>query len=110
MGTHLLQLSTFKDNLYHIARLGTMLFSLLRSLSLIQKEYHFTLSTFLKLFDQAIGGEFPKEFTDSMEADKVTLSGIFLLIVLLASTEYFVELLSMCTIIGYVKWCKQCSN
>ena len=71
IGAGLLHLSTCKDELYHIARRGTMLFALLRSLSLVQKEYHFTLPMFLKLFDQAIGGEFPEEYTGSMETTTV---------------------------------------
>ena len=71
IGSRLVYLSSCRDELVLIARRGTMLFSLLRSLSLIQKEYHFTLPMFLNLFDQAIGGEFPEEFIGSMFTETV---------------------------------------
>ena len=39
-----------------------MLFAVLRSLASLQPHYQFSLPYFLKLFDEALGGELPEEY------------------------------------------------
>ena len=66
-------LDTFRDELFPLARRATMLYSVLRSLASIQTEYQFTLPFFLKLFDEAIEGEFPPGYPDDHSADLVRI-------------------------------------
>ena len=64
-------LDLFYNELFPLARRATMLYSVLRSLASVQTEYQFTLPYFLKLFDEAIGGEFPDAYLDGPSADLV---------------------------------------
>ena len=56
-------LDVLRDELFPLARRATLLYAILRSLSAVLPEYQFTLTYFLDLFDEAIGGDFPPEFT-----------------------------------------------
>ncbi|XP_070202269.1 uncharacterized protein [Littorina saxatilis] len=55
-------LDVLRDELYPVARRGALLFSLMRSLGSVRHEYQFSLTYFLQLFDEAVGGELPPEF------------------------------------------------
>ncbi|GFO25145.1 dynein beta chain, ciliary-like, partial [Plakobranchus ocellatus] len=55
-------LDLLKDELYPIARRGSLLYSLMRSLAAIYPELRFTMDYFLHLFDEAVGGSLPEEF------------------------------------------------
>ena len=52
----------FQDELYPVARRGALLFTLMKSLGSVRHEYQFTLAYFLRLFDEAIGGQLPDNF------------------------------------------------
>ena len=66
------ELDVLRDELFPLARRATMLYSVLRSLGSIQREYQFTLPFFLKLFDEAVGGEFPEGFLDQDDSQFVS--------------------------------------
>lgn len=66
-------LDTLRDELFPLARRATMLYSVLRSLAAVQTEYQFTLPFFLKLFDQAVEGEFPAGYLEEHLANPVCL-------------------------------------
>lgn len=68
---HLDELDTLRDELFPIARRGTMLYAILRSLATLRREYHFSLSFFMQLFDEAIGGAFPPEFMEDSDYEDV---------------------------------------
>ncbi|XP_023931015.1 dynein beta chain, ciliary-like [Lingula anatina] len=63
------ELDMLKDELFPIARRGAMLYAILRSMSAVQREYQFTLPSFLALFDEAVGGDFPEEYYDESDAE-----------------------------------------
>ena len=60
--TILTDLDVLKDELYPVARRGALMFALMRALGSVRHEYQFTLTYFLELFDEAIGGELPPNF------------------------------------------------
>ena len=64
-------LETLKDELYPLARRAAMLYAIIRSLQSIHNEYQFSLDYFIKLFDDAIGGELPEEFGHGLKKDEV---------------------------------------
>ena len=64
-------LDLFCNELFPLARRATMLYSVLRSLASVQKEYQFTLPYYLKLFDEVVGGDFPAAYLDGLSADLV---------------------------------------
>ena len=63
------QLDGLKEELFPLARRATMLYALLQSMASVQKEYQFTLPHFYKMFDEAIGGEFPPEYYEDDDKD-----------------------------------------
>ena len=65
-------LELLKDELFPLARRASMLFSILRSLTTIHNEYKFTLTYFLELFDEAVGGALPEGFGKDTDADDVS--------------------------------------
>ena len=65
-------LGDLREELYPLAKRATMLYSVIRSLATIHREYHFSLPYFLKLFDEAIGGEFPPEYTEDSDDEEVS--------------------------------------
>jgi len=67
------QLDDLRDELYPLARRATMLYSVVRSLATVHREYHFSLPFFLKLFDEAVGGEFPAEYAEDSDDEEVSL-------------------------------------
>lgn len=56
------ELDVLRDELFPLARRATLLYAIIRSLSAVQHEYQFTLTHFLELFDEAVGGEFPPQY------------------------------------------------
>ena len=64
-------LDTLKDELYPLARRAAMLYAIVRSLQSIHKEYQFSLSYFMYLFDEAVGGEMPAGFGYNLRMDDV---------------------------------------
>ena len=64
-------LDTLKDELYPLARRAAMLYAIIRSLQSIHNEYQFSLDYFVKLFDEAVGGELPEEFGHGLVTEEV---------------------------------------
>ncbi|XP_071095883.1 uncharacterized protein [Haliotis cracherodii] len=62
-------LELLKDELFPLARRAAMMFSVLQSLPSVHKEYQFTLQYFIELFDEAVGGELPKDFGQDPDAE-----------------------------------------
>ena len=62
MKTVVEQLSGLKKELSPLARRGSILFFIIKSLASLRREYTFSLDDFLALFDEAIGGSFPAEW------------------------------------------------
>ena len=62
-------LDLLKEELFPLARRATMLYALLQSMACVQREYQFTLPYFYKLFDEAVGGEFPEEYLKDTEPE-----------------------------------------
>ena len=48
-----------------------MLYAIIRSLQSIHNEYQFSLDYFVKLFDEAVGGELPVEFGHGLVTEEV---------------------------------------
>ena len=51
-----------------------MLYAIIRSLQSIHNEYQFSLDYFVKLFDEAVGGELPEEFGHGLATEEVGIS------------------------------------
>ena len=67
------QLNELKNELQPLAQRASMLYDLLRSLPVLQHEYQFTLPYFLKLFDEALGGELPDDYTVDSDNEAVSM-------------------------------------
>ncbi len=74
------ELDNLRDELFPLSRRATMLYAILRSLATIHREYQFTLPYFLELFDEAIGGVFPPEYSEDSDNDDVSIIVIFSII------------------------------
>ena len=48
-----------------------MLYAIIRSLQSIHNEYQFSLDYFVKLFDEAVGGELPEDFGHGLATEEV---------------------------------------
>lgn len=70
-------LDNLREELFPLVRRATMLYCVLRSLSAIQRQYQFTLPYFYRLFDEAVGGEFPQEYTEDSDGEEVSLYHFF---------------------------------
>ena len=57
------RLECLRDDLYPIAKRATLIFAIIRSMSVIRNEYQFTLYYFLALFDEAIHAFLAKVLT-----------------------------------------------
>lgn len=55
-----------------------MLYAIIRSLQSIHNEYQFSLDYFVKLFDEAVGGELPDDFGHGLATEEVYIY-VFLL-------------------------------
>ena len=66
-------LDLLKDELYPVARRGSLLYSLMRSLAAIYPELRFTMEYFLHLFDEAVGGSLPEEYMGTGQEDEVNI-------------------------------------
>lgn len=67
-------LDALKDELYPLARRAAMLYAITRGLQSIHNEYQFSLEYFIKLFDEAVGGELPDDFIQAVNLDEVSSS------------------------------------
>ena len=66
-------LDVLKDELYPVARRGALLFAVMRSLASVRHEYQFTLTYFLQLFDEAVGGELPADYGHGEDEEDVSI-------------------------------------
>jgi len=86
-------LDGLKDELYPLARRAAMLYAITRSLQAVHHEYQFSMAYFIALFDEAVGGELPDEFSQGVQPDEVSSCFTFhtcfqgILIILLSMNE-----------------------